>query len=40
MNLTEFVIDFYKGVPQGFLPSYKQATSAYVQTIQNAPLNI
>ena len=37
---TEFSVDFTTLIPQGFLPSFKQATSAYNQTIPNCPKNI
>ena len=40
MARIEFKLDFRNAVPEGFLPSYKKATSAYVQTLTNPPQSI
>jgi len=36
----DFKLDFQKAMPKAFLPSFKQATSAYNQTLNNPPQNI
>ena len=36
----EFLLDFTKHVPFKYTPSYQQATSFYVQTISQAPMDI
>ena len=36
----EFSLNFTKSVPHHYLPNYRQATSAYTQTLKNPPLNI
>ena len=40
MATVDFKLDFTYTVPQGFLPSYKKATSAYQQTLKNPPRKI
>ena len=40
MSQVEFKIDFRNAVPQGHLPTFKQATSSYIQTVPNAPQGI
>ena len=40
MATIEFSMNFTNSIPQHFLPNYKQATSAYTQTLNNPPLSI